>query len=244
MTKYERQLIENKEELTSLSYFTNQNSKENIQPIPGKLPLSPIYQQQMFPIPFFPFNQYNQFNQFDQFNQMNQFNQFNQFSQFNQFRNFQNQRMNYQPMNNNQIMNYNNNSNNNYRSNNYGFQRGKGHRNNHYRNNRNNYYNRQNQQKSIDNIDNKNKNNKIDLSEYYKLKTDEEQRDYLGEIIFKSIENSQIIQDKKVNVKTIGKITGMILELPDRNEIIEILENSSVLNSRIEEALNLLNWKS
>ena len=141
-------------------------------------------------------------------------------------------------------MNYNNNSNNNYRNNNYGFQRGKGHRNNHYRNNRNNYYNRQNQQKSIDNIDNKNKNNKIDLSEYYKLKTDEEQRDYLGEIIFKSIENSQIIQDKKVNVKTIGKITGMILELPDRNEIIEILENSSVLNSRIEEALNLLNWKS
>ena len=244
MTKYERQLIENKEELTSLSYFTNQNSKENIQPIPGKLPLSPIYQQQMFPIPFFPFNQYNQFNQFDQFNQMNQFNQFNQFSQFNQFRNFQNQRMNYQPMNNNQIMNYNNNSNNNYRNNNYGFQRGKGHRNNHYRNNRNNYYNRQNQQKSIDNIDNKNKNNKIDLSEYYKLKTDEEQRDYLGEIIFKSIENSQIIQDKKVNVQTIGKITGMILELPDRNEIIEILENSSVLNSRIEEALNLLNWKS
>ena len=45
-------------------------------------------------------------------------------------------------------------------------------------------------------------------------------------------------------METIGKITGMIIELPDLNEIIEILENQDILNSRIEEALNLLENKA
>ena len=35
----------------------------------------------------------------------------------------------------------------------------------------------------------------------------------------------------------------MIIELPDQKEIIEILENSNILNSRIEEALKLLDYK-
>ena len=35
----------------------------------------------------------------------------------------------------------------------------------------------------------------------------------------------------------------MIIGLPDKNEIIEILENPNILNSRIEEALKLLDWK-
>ena len=35
----------------------------------------------------------------------------------------------------------------------------------------------------------------------------------------------------------------MIIELPDQKEIIEILENSKILNSRIEEALKLLDYK-
>ena len=90
----------------------------------------------------------------------------------------------------------------------------------------------------------KKKNNIIDLSEYNKLTSPEEQKEYLGEIIFKAVENSPISEEKKFDIETIGKITGMILELPNRNEIIEILENSSILNYRIEEALNLLNWKS
>ena len=88
------------------------------------------------------------------------------------------------------------------------------------------------------------KKKKIDLIEYNNLKTPQEKKEYLGEIIFKAIEDSSIIADKNVDIETIGKITGMILELPNRNEIFEILEDSSVLNFRIEEALNLLNWKS
>ena len=44
-------------------------------------------------------------------------------------------------------------------------------------------------------------------------------------------------------METIGKITGMIIELSDQKEIIGILENPTILNSRIEEALQLLEPK-
>ena len=234
MTKYERQLIDNNkaEEMSFLSYFTNQNTQENkFNNFSVNIPQ--IYQPQLIPMPIMP---YNQFNQIEQFSQINQFNQFNQ---YNHYRNFQNQRFNYNQINNNQYMNYNNNF-----RNNYNFQRGRGYRGNNHRNNRNNNYNNHKKNHQQKNFENENKNNKIDLSEYYKLTNPEEQKEYLGDIIFKSIENSKIMEDKKNDIDTIGKITGMILELPDRNEIIEMLENSSILNNRIEEALNLLNWKS
>ena len=120
---------------------------------------------------------------------------------------------------------YNNNYNNNYR--------GKINYKKKYNNNRQ-------QKKEEDEEKNK---NKIDLTEYNKLETDEDKKDYLGEKIFKAIENSSIALDKKINIETIGKITGMIIELPDQKEIIEILENSNILNSRIEEALKLLDYK-
>ena len=236
MTKYERQLIDNKEELSSLSYFTNQNNQENNDNLTKIQQIYP--QQMMFPVP--NFGAYNQYNQFNQFNHFEQFNQFNNFQNFNQFRYFPHQRFNYHQMNNNQFMNYNNN---NFRYN-YGNQRGRGFRGGRHRNDRNNnikaYNNIQYQQKN----EAEKTNNKIDFNEYYKLSSPEEQKEYLGEIIFKSIENSSITEEKKIDTETIGKITGMILELPDRNEIFEILENSSILDNRIEEALNLLNWKS
>ena len=111
---------------------------------------------------------------------------------------------------------------------------------NHYKGKRNNnyYYNKKNRKNFTEENDNK---NKIDLSEFYKLETDEDKKDFLGEKIFNAIEKSQIISDKKINLGIIGKITGMIIELPDQKEIIEILENKSILNSRIEEALKLIN---
>ena len=233
MTKYERQFIE-KDELSSLSYFTNKNSPENFHNLEEKSINSSIYPPQMFNMPMFP---YNRFNQFDQFNQINIFNQFNQFNQYHQLLTYANQRFNNHQKNNNQYMKYNNSS---YK-NNYGYYRGRGFRGGHYRNNRYKNYNKQNYQK---NDENENYKNKIDLNEYNKLKTAEEQREYLGEIIFESVKNSSIIKEKKVDIKTIGKITGMILELPNRNEIFEILENSSILNNRIDEALNLINSKS
>ena len=143
----------------------------------------------------------------------------------------------YPPMPFNQFNNYGfkkpwrggnkNNRNNNYRGN------------NNYRRNNNNYNNNREQRRETEV-----KSNKIDLSEYYKLESNSDKKEFLGEKIFKAIEESPISSERKVDMETIGKITGMIIELPDLNEIIEILENQDILNSRIEEALNLLENKA
>jgi len=136
--------------------------------------------------------------------------------------------------------------------NNYGFKRNRrgGYNNNYYRNNnyrnnnyKNNNYNNKFKERRQKGEQSEEKKNKVDLTEYNKLKTDEEKKDFLGEKIFKAIEESTIASEKKVDMETIGKITGMIIELPDQKEIIEILENPTILNSRIEEALQLLEPK-
>ena len=131
----------------------------------------------------------------------------------------------------NQFNNYGNNYNYNYgfKNNSRGFNKNfiRGNRNNNFRGNR-----RHN-----------NRLKKIDWTEYNKLESEQDKKDFLGEKIFKAIEESPIASDKKIDIETIGRITGMIIELPDKNEIIEILENPEVLNSRILEALKLLEWK-
>ena len=150
------------------------------------------------------------------------------------------------PMSFNQYNNYGNNYN-------YGFKKNwRGGNKNNYRNNfRNNNYrgnkknNNNNRQPKNDlNEENKEINkNKIDLTEYNKLEDEGEKLDFLGEKIFKAIEDSQIASERKIDINTISRITGMIIGLPDKNEIIEILENPNILNSRIEEALKLLEGK-
>jgi polyadenylate-binding protein len=136
-----------------------------------------------------------------------------------------------------------------YRFNNYyGYQPRRGGYYKNFRGNRNNYYyynkNRRYQNKNTKVEGGKENNKKIDLSEYNKLETEEEKKDFLGEKIFSAIEKSQYTVEHNIDFETIGKITGMIIELPDQKEIIEILENTNILNNRIEEALNLLNGKA
>ena len=114
-----------------------------------------------------------------------------------------------------------------------------------YKNNNNrNYYNnnkynkekeKEKEKEEILNIE-----NKIDLSEYEKLETDEEKRNYFGEKVYRAIEESQLAVDKKLDSDDIAKITGMIIEIPNE-EIIETLQNSNLFIDRIEEALRLLN---
>ena len=112
----------------------------------------------------------------------------------------------------------------------------------HYKNN-NNHYNNKNDK---NNNDNEKKNNKADvkkkvnIDEFNKLKTADEKKDFLGEILFNEIQNSPLAKEKNVDVETVGKITGMIIEIPDNEEIIEIIENPTVLRERMEEALKLL----
>ena len=125
-----------------------------------------------------------------------------------------------------------------YRKNfNNGYHRGRG--GHHYKNN--NHYNKNDNNK---NDNEKNNNNdvkkKVNMDEFNKLKTAEEKKDFLGEILFNEIQNSSLAKEKNVDMETVGKITGMIIEIPDNNEIIEIIEKSDVLKERMEEALKLL----
>jgi polyadenylate-binding protein len=111
-----------------------------------------------------------------------------------------------------------------------------------YKNNNNrNYYNnnKYNKEKEKEKEEILNIENKIDLSEYEKLETDEEKRNYFGEKVYRAIEESQLAVDKKLDSNDIAKITGMIIEIPNE-EIIETLQNSNLFIDRIEEALNLL----
>jgi polyadenylate-binding protein len=65
-------------------------------------------------------------------------------------------------------------------------------------------------------------------------------KDYLGEFIFKKIENHPFAQIHNFTIDTIGKITGMILGIDDINEIFHITTNHESLTNRIQEALALL----
>jgi hypothetical protein len=131
---------------------------------------------------------------------------------------------NYPYQNNNQYRNYNNHGN---------YRRGRGRTGGWQKKN---YKNRQ-YQNSEEEV---NKKNKIDWIAYNKLKTIEEKREFMGEVIFRKIEENEIIKNKNVSKEQIGKITGMIIELPNIYEVIEVAENNEILNDRIEEALNLL----
>ena len=85
-----------------------------------------------------------------------------------------------------------------------------------------------------------NKNNNVDWSKFNTLKTKEEKKEFLGEIIFKKIEENEIIKNRNIKKEQIGKITGMIIELPSIYEVIEVIEKEEVLNDRIEEGLKLI----
>lgn len=80
----------------------------------------------------------------------------------------------------------------------------------------------------------------IDMAYYNKLDTEEAKRDFLGEQIFIAIKDSNISLKKNLTIDVIGRITGMIINIPDLHEVIEILKSEVSLNERINEALDLL----
>ena len=104
-----------------------------------------------------------------------------------------------------------------------------------------------NNQKRNNNAGNKNMNkkeeekkNEFDHENFNKLKTDDEKRDFLGEKLFNLIQENKITKEKNGNEDEVGRITGMILAIPNMNEIIEILESPSKLEERINEAYDLI----
>lgn len=67
-----------------------------------------------------------------------------------------------------------------------------------------------------------------------------QQKEYLGEFLFKKIEQHPIAHEKSFTIDIIGRITGMILGIEDIKEIFEITTNYDSLTARINEALGLL----
>ena len=80
----------------------------------------------------------------------------------------------------------------------------------------------------------------VDIKYLQSLEDDAAKKDYLGEFIFKKIENHPYAQSNNFTIDTIGKITGMILGIDDINEIVDITLNQDNLSARISEALTLL----
>ena len=103
----------------------------------------------------------------------------------------------------------------------------------------------QNMQRPIQNTapnNNVNSNNDEPNLEYLKsLGSIDLQKDYLGEYLFKKIEQHPIAQNKNLSVDIISKITGMILGIEDIKEIYDITINNENITARINEALSLLN---
>ena len=125
-----------------------------------------------------------------------------------------------------------------------------GHRGGYYKGNNQRKNNNMNNQNQNDNNENKNNNKeknltgdenkkKFDYEAYNKITSKEEKMDFLGELLFNAILESPLKKEKNIDFDTIGKITGMIIAIPE-NEIIEILEKPQNLNARILEALSLI----
>ena len=146
----------------------------------------------------------------------------------------------YQNRNNNygKNKNYNNNKGNyNYKENNYNNKNNKSNSNNNDNNKENN--NKKNNEDDSNIVKNEIKD--FDLESFNKIQSEEDKREFLGEQIFKAIENSPFAIENKLDYDIIGKITGMIIGLPDINEVIHILSVENSLNERIKEGYNLLN---
>ena len=107
----------------------------------------------------------------------------------------------------------------------------RGGKNNQRRNNNyNNNMNKKEEEKKIE----------FDHESFNKIESEEEKRDFLGEKLFNLIQENKTLKEKKGDSETVGRITGMILGIQDINEIIDILERPSKLDSRIKEAFELL----
>jgi len=80
----------------------------------------------------------------------------------------------------------------------------------------------------------------IDLDYLNNVDDNESKREYLGEIIFKKIENHPLAQKYEFSINKIGKTTGMILAIDDINYILDICRNEDNLAAYINEAHELL----
>ena len=85
-----------------------------------------------------------------------------------------------------------------------------------------------------------NKEDEPNLEYMQSLGDPDAQQEYIGEFLFRKIEQHPIAHQRNFTVDTIGKITGMILNIKDIIEIYNITINHENLTMRINEAVKLL----
>ena len=109
--------------------------------------------------------------------------------------------------------------------------------------NNNNHYNRNLYMQPIlpQAFDNKNNISLFDINKYNSFNDDKEKKEYLGNILYEQIFNSPLIMNTPEKEKVVSKITGMILDIDDKEKVIKISTDYKLLCENINEALNLLN---
>ena len=101
--------------------------------------------------------------------------------------------------------------------------------------------NNNNNNNNIENVPkNKEENEDVPSLEFLNSLPDDKKKDYIGEFLFKAIQSHEISVNNKLDIDIIGRITGMILDIKDFNEIFKITTNPTYLTERINEALNLI----
>ena len=244
LSKKERLMSENNE-FNYLNYFSYKNTEMTEHKVPN---LNRIYSPQTM-VNFnninININQYNTNVQYINNNINNNINiKNNQFNMpypdalfnFNQLMN-----LSFAFQNNNSFRSYYNNDG--YYNNYYRKGRGRGNRkgreHHYHKEGKNSYDDFDNNKLYIEN-GKKGEKNRIDLNIFNNFKTENEKREYLGEVIFKQMEENDIVKKKNITKEQIEKITGMIISIPYISEVIKISEKKEFLDDRIEEALKLM----
>ena len=99
---------------------------------------------------------------------------------------------------------------------------------------------RNNNNNNVENVPKKEENEDVPSLEFLNSLPDDKKKDYIGEFLFKAIQSHEISVNNKLDIDIIGRITGMILDIKDFNEIFKITTNPTYLTERINEALNLI----
>ena len=85
-----------------------------------------------------------------------------------------------------------------------------------------------------------NKEGEPNLQQLNSITSKDEQKNYLGEFLFKKIESHPLTKERNCSQETVSRITGMILGIDEIKEIYDITVNPDTLTARIQEALGLL----
>ena len=80
----------------------------------------------------------------------------------------------------------------------------------------------------------------FDFNKFNSLIDEKAKKEYLGEIIYSQIYNGTLINDMPNKDQVVAKITGMILDIENIDEVMKISIDNDLLTKNVIDALNLL----